>query len=101
MVAGCYDGTVYVHGNGGKEIERLNGHEGYVTCVTLAPPAAKAQKGCVVVAGRSDCTNGVSGWMKTGGTGERSIKCFEDHEMQVNCVMASTTTRASERGQRR
>ena len=50
-VAGCYDGTVYVHGNDGKENERLNGHEGYVTCVTLAPPAAKTQKGCVVVAG--------------------------------------------------
>ena len=94
MVAGCYDGTVYVHGNDGKEIERLNGHEGYVTCVTLAPPAAKTQKGCVVVAGGSDCTARVFRLDENGRKTSETHKVFRGHEMQVNCV-ASTTTRAS------
>ena len=94
MVAGCYDGTVYVHGNDGKEIERLNGHEGYVTCVTLAPPAAKTQKGCVVIAGGSDCTARVFRLDENGRKTSETHKVFRGHEMQVNCV-ASTTTRAS------
>ena len=66
------------HGNDGKEIERLNGHEGYVTCVTLAPPAAKTQKGCVVVAGGSDCTARVFRLDENGRKTRQKHKVFED-----------------------
>ena len=54
MVAGCYDGAVYAHDSKGVEIERLMGHEGSVTCVTLAPP--REGSGCLVIAGGMDCT---------------------------------------------
>ena len=54
MVAGCYDGAVYAHDSKGVEIEQLIGHEGSVTCVTLAPP--REGSGCLVIAGGMDCT---------------------------------------------
>jgi ribosome biogenesis protein YTM1 len=95
MVAGCYDGSVYVYDSRGEEIESLVGHEGYVTCVTLAPPPPSSSSGCLVVAGGTDCTARVFRLDENGKRkGERTHKVFRGHDMQINCV-ASTTTRAS------
>ena len=104
MVAGCYDGAVYAHDSKGVEIERLMGHEGSVTCVTLAPP--REGSGCLVIAGGMDCTARVFRLDENGrrrksddedektksGGGVIRHKVFRGHEMQVNCV-ATTTTR--------
>lgn len=104
MVAGCYDGAVYAHDSKGVEIEQLIGHEGSVTCVTLAPP--REGSGCLVIAGGMDCTARVFRLDENGrrrksddedektksGGGVIRHKVFRGHEMQVNCV-ATTTTR--------
>jgi ribosome biogenesis protein YTM1 len=104
MVAGCYDGAVYAHDSKGVEIERLMGHEGSVTCVTLAPP--REGSGCLVIAGGMDCTARVFRLDENGrrrksddddektksGGGVIRHKVFRGHDMQVNCV-ATTTTR--------